>query len=72
MLRPKIDGICDGCPFEEMTIENLPIDDIFICCHFPACVRVKSILDKKQKGEVNIPPPRRMNVEDYKRRNSHR
>lgn len=51
MLKPRINGICDECPFEEMIIEEFPLDEIYRCIHFPACVRVKNILDKQRKED---------------------
>ena len=50
MIKPRIDAICNGCPYEKMEIGRGDMNtDFYICIHFPSCVRTKGIIEKIER-----------------------
>ena len=51
MKGMRIDGFCDGCMHEQKEIRLLPFGEIFVCIHFPACVRIKDMIEMRRTDD---------------------
>ena len=65
MIGLKITGICDGCPYINLSMISADAERVHIvqCIHSAPCRRIEKMFQERtdKKSEVNIPPPRRMN-----------